>query len=69
MEGLALLKFLIESTGLPTESVEREINGLVAKHGLTNTEVTLEDVRNILTSYLQDTLVEAKTAQNSEAAG
>jgi hypothetical protein len=69
MEGRALLKLLIESTGLPTEAVEREINRLVAKHGLLDTEVTLDDVRNILTAYLQDTLVEAKTHLNNEAAG
>jgi hypothetical protein len=69
MEGLELLKLLIESTGLPTEAVEREIHRLVSKHGLKNTDVTLDDVRNILTAYLQDTLVEAKTALNSEAAG
>lgn len=69
MEGLALLRLLIESTGLPTEAVEREINKLVSKHGIANTDVTLDDVRNILTSYLQDTLVEAKTALNESAAG
>lgn len=69
MEGLSLLKLLIESTGLPTEAVEREIHRLVAQHGLRNTEVTLDDVRAILTTYLQETLVEAKNALNSEAAG
>ncbi len=60
MEGIALLKLLIESTGLPTEAVEREIHRLVAKHGIKHTDITLDDVREILTSYLQDTLVEAK---------
>ncbi len=69
MEGIALLRLLIESTGLPTESVEREINKLVSKHGLSNTDVTLDDVRNILTNYLQDTLVEAKAELTNSAAG
>ena len=69
MEGLSLLKLLIESTGLPTEAVEREINRLVAQHGIQNTDVTLDDVREILTAYLQETLVEAKNAFNSEVAG
>ena len=65
MEGIALLRLLIESTGLPTAAVEREINRLVSQHGLSNAEVTLDDVRNILTSYLQDTLSEAKTNFNN----
>ena len=69
MEGIALLKLLIESTGLPTEAVEREINRLVALHGIKSTEITLDDVRDILTAYLQDTLSETKAALNSEAAG
>jgi len=69
MEGLVLLKLLIESTGLPTEAVESEINRLVAEHGLIATEVTLDDVRNMLTAYLQDTLVEAKNSLNNEIAG
>ena len=64
MEGRALLKLLIESTGLPTEAVEREINRLVARHGVSDAEVTLDDVRNILTEYLQDTLVETKSDLN-----
>jgi len=69
MEGLDLLKLLIESTGLPTEAVEREINSLVSKHGLVDTNVTLDDVRTILTNYLQDTLLEAKAELNNEAVG
>ncbi|NJM09841.1 MAG: hypothetical protein HC883_02810 [Bdellovibrionaceae bacterium] len=69
MEGLGLLKLLIESTGLPTEAIEREINRLVAQQGLVDTEVTLDDVRDLLSAYLQETLVEAKNSLNTEAAG
>ena len=67
MEGLGLLKLLIESTGLPTEAVEKEIHRLVAKEGLDTRDVTLDDIRNILTTYLQDTLVEAKTHHRAPA--
>lgn len=69
MEGLDLLKLLIESTGLPTESLAIEINRLVDQHGLVASDITLDDVRNILTDYLQETLVEAKADLTQEAAG
>jgi hypothetical protein len=62
MEGLSLLKILIESTGLPANAVEREVNKLLAQRNLKPENVSLDDVREILISYLQDVLVEAKSA-------
>lgn len=64
MEGLGLLRVLIEATGLPAEAVEREINKLLAQHNLRPESITLDDVRMILSNYLQDTLMEAKDAAN-----
>ncbi|MGZ3722066.1 MAG: hypothetical protein ACXVA9_03990 [Bdellovibrionales bacterium] len=60
MEGLSLLKLLIESTGLPPEAVERELNKVLAKGGFQREQLTLDDVRELLSIYLQDVLVEAK---------
>jgi hypothetical protein len=60
MQGLALLKLLIESTGLPPEAVERELNRVLLKGNFHKEELTLEDVRELLAIYLQDVLVEAK---------
>lgn len=60
MEGLRLLRLLIESTGLPPEAVERELNKILAKSNISPEKLTLEDVRELLSSYLQDVLVEAK---------
>ena len=60
MEGLALLKLLIESTGLPPEAVERELNKALAKGNFQREQLTLDDVRELLAAYLQDVLVEAK---------
>ncbi len=60
MEGLELLRVLIESTGLPPEAVERELSRMVKNHGLDPAALTLEDVRQVLSSYLQDVLLEAK---------
>jgi hypothetical protein len=60
MEGLGLLRALIEATGLPQEAVDREINRLCQAHNLTPEHITLDDLRDILAHYLQDVLVEAK---------
>jgi hypothetical protein len=60
MEGLSLLKLLIESTGLPPEAVERELNRILAKGNFQRDELTLDDVRELLSIYLQDVLIEAK---------
>lgn len=60
MEGLGLLRLLIESTGIPQEAMERELSWLLIRHGLSPETMTLEDVREVLASYLQDVLLEAK---------
>lgn len=62
MEGLDLLKLLIQSTGLPATAVEREIAKLLAARNQTAESLSLDDVREILVSYLQDVLIEAKSA-------
>ena len=63
MQGLALLKVLIESTGLPPEAVERELNRVLAQGNFQKEELTLDDVREILAAYLQDVFVEAKAGE------
>jgi len=60
MEGLSLLKLLIESTGLPEDAVERELNKVLLKGNFQREQLTLDDVRELLAVYLQDVLVEAK---------
>lgn len=62
MEGLALLRVLIQSTGLPMDAVEREIKRLLEARSLKAEDLTLEHVREILAVYLQDVLTEAKTS-------
>ncbi len=61
MEGLSLLRALIEATGLPQDAVDREIQRLCVAHNLNPESITLEDLRDVLASYLQDVLVEAKS--------
>jgi hypothetical protein len=60
MEGLELLRFLVEATGLPKESVDMELKKLLQRYGIDPEHVTIDDVREIMAGYLQDTLVEAK---------
>jgi len=63
MQGLALLKVLIESTGLPPEAVERELNRVLAQGNFQKEELTLDDVREIIAAYMQDVLIEAKAEE------
>jgi hypothetical protein len=60
MEGMELLRVLIQATGLPGELVEREVMGLLNDHGLEPATITLDEVRDLLAIYLQDVLLEAK---------
>lgn len=60
MKGLGLLRVLVEATGLPPEAVNRELDKIIAARGLTRESLTLEDVRQVLGTYLQDVLSEAK---------
>ena len=62
MEGMELLRTLVEATGLPPAAVEPELLKLLSQRGLTPESVRLEDVREILAVYLQDVLLEAKAA-------
>lgn len=61
MDGLGLLRVLIESTGLPPEGIELELRRLIEKHGFSAENLTLDQVREMLAAYLQDVLLEAKT--------
>jgi hypothetical protein len=60
VSGLALLKLLIQSTGLPPEAVERELTKILSKANIQPENLTLDDVRDLLAIYLQDVLIEAK---------
>ncbi len=61
-----LLKKLSENTGLPENLVTFELEQLLRKAGLNKSQVTMEDVREILANYLQDVIVEAKESLKNE---
>ena len=56
--GNNLTKTVIAATGLPTDPVEREFSGLLAKHGTTAEDMTLDDLRDIMAEYLQTVFLE-----------
>lgn len=60
MNGRRLLQILIEATGLPQESVEQELVQILARRGVSPENVTLDDLREVLANYMQDTLIEMK---------
>ena len=59
MVGVDLIEFLIESCGLPKESSREEIHALLARKNIAPENVTIENLREIFSEYLQDTLLEA----------
>ncbi len=68
MDGLGLLRVLIQSTGLPPESIEMELQKLIMKNGFTAETLTMDQVREMLVDYLQTTLIEAKADAKGTAA-
>lgn len=67
MEGKALIRTVLTSTGLPSESLERELQRLLQGSRASEETLTLEQLRELLADYLQDVLVEAKALQEQEA--
>ena len=60
MEGDALITELASATGLPKAWVEEEIKGLLLRRGLNPSEFSLENLREVLAEFLQETLLQAK---------
>lgn len=56
--GETLAQTLIEATGLPEKSLEKEFNALLAKHGKTPETMTLDDLREVMADYLQTVFLE-----------
>ena len=58
--GNKLFHTVVEATGLPTDPVNCELAKLLQKQGVSPDTMTLDDLREVLADYLQDTLLEAK---------
>lgn len=58
--GKTLIQQITNSTGLPEDLIQDELNTLITAAGVQPENVTLEDLRKILAEYVQDVLVQAK---------
>lgn len=71
MDGSALLKSFVAASGLPTEVATPEIERLIAASGKKIESLKVEDLRLVLSEYLQEVLLQAceEFALESGAAG
>ncbi|MBK7889720.1 MAG: hypothetical protein IPJ84_02385 [Bdellovibrionales bacterium] len=66
MKGSELISELAEASGLPTDLIGQELSHLVRQAGKDTTEVTLDDLRELLANYLQEVLIEAKSSLEND---
>lgn len=60
MTGHDLLKTICRSTDISSQTLEKELNRLLDKNGVSAENLTLDQLREVLADYLQDVLLEAK---------
>jgi hypothetical protein len=60
MEGKALIQAVLRATGLGSQSLEKELKRVLKSSNASEETLTLEQLREVLASYLQDVLLEAK---------
>ncbi len=51
---------IVEFTGLPKEEIASELTEILASQGLNPATITMEQLREAMTEYLQDVLLEVK---------
>jgi hypothetical protein len=60
VSGDALFEQVTEATGLPQDLMSNELGRLLKKCGVSQSEMTLDDLRRVLADYVQDVLLSAK---------
>jgi hypothetical protein len=60
LNGLELLERISQSTDLPDHLILDELQELLKAAQISESNVTLDQLREILTNYLQDVLIELK---------
>ncbi len=58
--GEKLIHDVAAATGLPSQLILDELNRLVSASGLSNQNLTLEELRILIADYAQDILAETK---------
>ena len=64
--GAKLLNDVAEATGLPKETISRELAELISTAGYDKETLTLDQLRHALAEYVQDILLEAKEDLNNQ---
>ena len=64
--GAKLFDQVTGATGLPQDLVAGELEQLLKAAGMERTELTIDELRNILAEYVQDVLVAAKESLAAE---
>lgn len=59
-----LLEKLVDQTGLPRNLIKQELSQILKHYGFSPDKITLDDLREVMAEYLQDTFIELKTKQN-----
>ena len=67
LRGTELLNELSTATGLPNEMIGEELSRLISTAGKSTDSVTLDELRDMLATYLQDVLLEAKDSFDGDA--
>lgn len=60
---------IVEFTGLPKEEIANELSEILASYGLNPATVTMEQLRDAMSEYLQDVLLEVKNQISSAVDG
>jgi hypothetical protein len=60
MSGQTLIDQVVSETGLPADQLTRELVELLESAGITPETASLDELRLVLTEYVQDILVQAK---------
>ena len=60
VRGTSLINELSRATGLPDDLIGEELSRIIAGAGKSTSDVTLDELREMLAAYLQDVLIEAK---------
>jgi hypothetical protein len=64
--GKALITQIASNTGLPEDTMTKELRHLIDGAGLDSNIVTLDDLRRVLADYAQEILLSAKHAYEQE---
>lgn len=51
---------VVQNTGLPEDLISDELSQLLKGAGINKSDVTLDELRDVISNYLQDVLLKAK---------